>query len=325
MTHHRTWRVAAARCVGGLLTPDGRETIDPVRLSRGLLGAISGLAAAVLFGISAPVAKLLLPRIDPWPFAGLLYAGAGIGMAIIHVVVRRRDAEALRDNRLRRRDFPLLAGIVIIGGGVGPVLMLIGLRHVSGVTGSLLLNLEAVFTMILAVTVFRERLRWREGAAAAAVIGGAVAVSYRPGGVAAEWLGVAAIAGACFAWGIDNNLTARLSVRDPLQIVLVKALGAGTGSLLLAAAAGQTMPPLRLAGLAMLVGFVSYGVSIVLDVYALRYVGAAREAAFFAMAPFAGAIASIPLLREVPARTEIVGGLVMVAGAVAMIATRRDA
>jgi drug/metabolite transporter (DMT)-like permease len=295
---------------------------QPPRPGNGFLGAISGLSAAVLFGISTPLAKLLLPRIDPWPFAGLLYLGAGAGMAIIRLAQRASSHTARRQDRLRRRDLPLLLGIVIIGGGIGPVLMLIGLARVSGVAGSLLLNLEAVFTMALAVSLFGERLRSREGVAAVVVIVGALAVSYRPGGVAVEWGGVAAIAGACLAWGIDNNLTARLSVRDPLQIVLVKALGAGTGNLVLAAAAGQTMPTARLAGIAMVLGFVSYGVSIVLDVYALRYVGAAREAAFFATAPFAGALASMPLLGEVPARTEIIGGLVMAVGVVALMAAR---
>jgi drug/metabolite transporter (DMT)-like permease len=288
-------------------------------------GAISGLASAALFGISAPMAKLLLPRVDPWVLAGLLYAGAGtglVGFRIVQKLVGARNGQLRR--RLQRRDTPLLLAIAIIGGGVGPVLMLVGLRHLSGVAGALLLNLEAVFTALLAVTFFGERLTGMESIAVAIVIAGAVLISASGGPFRAELRGALAIAAACLAWGLDNNLTARLSGRNPVDLVQFKALTAGAGNLVLALAAGRAIPGLMVIVVALAVGFVCYGISIVLDVYALRYVGAARESAFFATAPFSGAIAAVPLLGERVRLHEVGSGLVMGAGVALLIAARRQ-
>jgi drug/metabolite transporter (DMT)-like permease len=226
------------------------------------------------------------------------------------------------NDSLVRADWPLLGAITVIGGAVGPVLLLVGLQRVSGVAGSLLLNLEAVATMVLAVTVFGDSLNRREACGAALVIVGAVVLSYEPGQVRAEIPGVALIAAACTCWGLDNNLTARVSRRNPVQITYIKALGAGTGNLALALAAGRSMPPVRVTAVALAIGFVCYGVSIVLDVYALRYIGPAREAAFFATAPFAGAIASVPLLGEVPSAHQLIAAAVMAVGVVTVTGLR---
>lgn len=271
--------------------------------------------------MSAPLAKLLLPRVDSWMLAALLYMGAGGGLAIMRLAQRVRGSAALRQRRrLQRRDAGRLVAIAIIGGGIGPVLMLVGLRALSAVAAALLLNLEAVFTMLLAVTVFGERLSAREAAAAAIVLAGAVLLSLQGGLVGGEQLGVIAIAGACLAWGIGNNLTARLSDRNAVDIVQFKALMAGAGNLILASSTGRTLPAPTIVAVALAVGFVCYGVSIVLDVYALRYVGAARESAYFATAPFAGAIAAVPLLGERVRLHEMTGGVVMAAGVALLIA-----
>jgi drug/metabolite transporter (DMT)-like permease len=273
--------------------------------------------------MSAPFAKLLLPRVDPWVLAALLYLGAGAGLAVMRVAQADRGGAALRRRRrLRREDLPMLLAIAIIGGGVGPVLMMVGLRALSGVAGALLLNLEAVFTMLLAVTVFGERLSTREALAAVVVLAGAVLVSLRGGPIRGEQLAAALIAAACLAWAIDNNLTVRLSGRNAIDVVQFKAMTAGLGNLFLAFATGHMLPSLTIVAVALGVGFVSYGLSIVLDFYALRYVGAARESAYFATAPFAGAIAAVPLLGERVTPNEITGGLVMAAGVALLIAAR---
>jgi drug/metabolite transporter (DMT)-like permease len=287
---------------------------------------MSGLASAILFGISAPLAKLLLPRIDPWVLAGLLYLGAGVGLTLLRAVRGIVGANPIDTrSRLRRRDWPLLITIAAVGGGAGPLLLLTGLGHVSGVAGSLLLNLEAVFTMVLAVTVFGERLTRREFFAAAIVLLGAVVLGLRRETVAAELVGVAAIAAACLAWGLDNNLTARLSQRNPLGLVQFKTLSAGAGNLGLALLSGRSLPLMQGLAAALVVGFVCYGLSIVLDVYALRYVGAARESAFFATAPFAGALAAVPLLGEPVTLGEVTGGAIMAVGVILMVAGRMGA
>lgn len=280
--------------------------------SQQLRGAALGLGAAALFGLSAPAAKLLLGEVSPVLLAGLLYLGAALGLWSYRMV-----APASREAGLRRADLPKLGIVVLSGGILGPVLMLLGLSRVSGLTGSLLLNLEAALTVLLALALFREHLG-RDGVLAVVLIfGGALLLKLEPGAMSADTLGVLLLAGACACWAIDNNLTQRLSLRDPFAIVRVKTLVAGvTNTVIALFALGADLPAARYAALAMLLGCLSYGVSVVLDAYALRFVGAAREAAYFATAPFVGALASIAFLGdplrwyELPAMAAMVLGVI---------------
>ncbi len=278
-----------------------------------LWGALLGLLAAALFGLSAPLAKLLLSAAGPLVVSGLLYLGGGVGLAAAGAILRLTRGPG-PEAAIRRGDLWLLAGIIVAGGIVGPVLMLYGLTRVSGVVGSLLLNLEAPFTMLLAVALFGEYLGRRPLVASLLIVLGAALLGFRPGELHADWLGIAAITGACLSWGVDNNLTQRLSLRDPIAVVRVKALGAGSATLLLAMAAGQTFPAWSTLVLTLVVGLFSYGLSIVLDMYALRYLGAAREAAFFATAPFVGALAAVPLLGDPLRGGDLVAMAIMAAG-----------
>ncbi|MCK6550242.1 EamA family transporter [Myxococcota bacterium] len=259
------------------------------RLGPGARGALFGLTAAALFGLSAPVAKVLLGHVPPVLLAGLLYLGAAIGLWNHHLV-RGPTAEAA----LRREDAPWLAGIVVAGGLAGPVLMLAGLSRVTAVTGALLLNLEAPMTVLVAVALFREHLGARAFVAMVCIFAGALVLKLEPGAAGADALGVVLLAAACACWAMDNNLTQRLSVRDPFAIVRVKTLVAGVvnTALGLAIATGPR-PSAGLVAGALVLGAASYGLSVVLDAYALRLVGAAREAAYFATAPFVGAIAAL--------------------------------
>jgi drug/metabolite transporter (DMT)-like permease len=272
-------------------------------------GALCGLLAAGLFGMSAPLAKLLLVGTSPLMLAALLYLGGGLGLAIAGRL--RHSSAPSREARLRTGDWGYLVGIIVLGGIVGPVLMLYGLQRVSGVAGSLLLNLEAPFTMVLAILLFEEHLGHRGALAAALVVGGAVVLGYGPGELRAQATGAIAMAGACLSWGVDNNLTQRLSLRDPIVVVRIKALGSASCTLGLALATGQSPPPLNVLVPALVVGAACYGLSIVLDMYALRILGAAREAAFFATAPFMGALAAIPLLGERPSISHLVAAALM--------------
>lgn len=283
-----------------------------------LRGAAFGLAAAALFGASAPFAKVLLGGAGPLALAGLLYAGAGLALT----AVRLARGGAGREARVRREDAPLLAVVSVAGGLIGPVLMLAGLRRLPAVTGSLLLNLEAPFTMLLAVSAFREHLSRGEAAGAALVIAGGAALGVQPGALSGSWTGAACIAAACGCWALDNNLTQRLSARDPVSLVQLKALAAGAGALGLAAALGQPFPGPRQVGWALALGSLSYGASIVLDAHALRLLGAAREAAFFATAPFVGAALSVAVLGERPSGFDLAGALAMAAGVAVLIRAR---
>jgi drug/metabolite transporter (DMT)-like permease len=189
--------------------------------------------------------------------------------------------------------------VVIAGGIVAPTLMLLGLSRVSALSGSLLLNLEAPFTMLVSLVVFGEHLGRHGLMAAALMIGGALMLRLEPGVLGGDSLGVLLLAAACLCWAIDNNMTQRLSLRDPFAIVRVKALGAGLSNTVLGliVVQGKFPPSAHIIG-ALMLGSLSYGVSVVLDAYALRHIGAAREAAYFATAPFMGAMVSFLLLGE---------------------------
>ncbi len=277
-------------------------------------GAASGLTAALLFGVSTPVAKLLLPGVGPFMMAGLLYLGSGVGLSVLGPALGRREAP------LRRSDAPALAAIVAAGGVAAPVLLMLGLARLDGMAASLLLNLEAPFTIGLAVAVFGDSLSGREAAGAFAVVAGGVLLA-APGG-ALDWAGVAAVAGACLGWAIDNNLSQRLALRDPVALVRVKSLAAGSFNVTLALAAGERLPGPWLLASALATGLVGYGVSIVLHIAAMRALGAARQAALFATAPFAGAIAAVPLLGERLSLREAAAGAAMAAGVATIVRAR---
>jgi drug/metabolite transporter (DMT)-like permease len=284
-------------------------------------GIAAGLAAAALFGASAPIAKLLLAEIAPLLLAALLYLGAGVALSLLAVLVPSL-ADASREARLTRADAGPLAGIVLAGGVLGPVLMLVGLARVSAIAGSLLLNLEAPFTMLLAVALFREHLGARAAGAGALIVAGGAWLAWRPGELHADPWGALAIAAACASWALDNNLTQRLSLKNPVLVVRVKTLGAGAGMLIVALAAGARLPAPSLIAAAMLVGSLGYGASIVLDVVALRHLGAAREAAFFATAPFLGAALAVPLVGDRFGLAEAGAGVLMALGVVLLVRER---
>lgn len=255
-------------------------------------GALFGLLAAALFGLSAPLSKRLLGQLAPQLLAGLLYVGAGLGLS-----VWRRLRPPAEEAPLRRSDLGPLVGVVVAGGLLGPVLMLVGLTRVSGLVGSLLLNLEAPFTIVLALA-FGEHLGRQGALAAGCIVAGAALLKLDPAGGSVDGWGVLALAAACLCWALDNNLTQRLSLRDPFAVVRIKTLVAGTLNLALALALGARWPTGLVLASALALGGLSYGVSVVLDAFALRWIGAAREAAYFATAPFVGALASAALLGD---------------------------
>jgi len=274
-------------------------------------GAVFGLLAALTFGVSAPLAKRLGTEIAPLMLAGLLYGGAALALVGFGRLLPRDVSTGLD-----RRDTPALAAITILGGMVGPVLMLIGLARVSAAAGALFLNLEGPFTALVAVAAFRERLGWHATAAIVLVTAGAMVLAVGGGDLRGSLPGAVAIAGACLAWAVDNNLTRRLAMRDPLAVVRVKTLGAAAGNLMLALLLGDALPSAGPFGGALLVGGVSFGASVLLDAYALRILGAAREAAYFATAPFVGALLGAILFREHIGGAEMGAGLLMLAGVV---------
>jgi drug/metabolite transporter (DMT)-like permease len=245
------------------------------------------MGAALLFGAGTPLAKLLLSGISPWLLAGLLYLGSGVGLTIYRVITRAPSV------RLNRSETPWLVGAILSGGVVGPVLLMVGLTSMPASGASLLLNAEGVFTSLLAWFAFKENFDRRILLGMAAIVAGTLILSWPGDAQFSGFLPAAAILGACFAWGIDNNLTRKVSLNDATWIASVKGLASGGTNLILAFALGATAPPLPNAISAMLVGLFAYGVSLALFVVALRHLGTARTGAYFSIAPFFGAVLAL--------------------------------
>jgi drug/metabolite transporter (DMT)-like permease len=272
-------------------------------------GILYALGSAALFGVSAPLAKILLGDISPWLLAGLLYLGSGLGLALARPFLPRDEA------KLQRADLPWLGAAILAGGVIGPVLLMFGLAQGAAGATSLLLNLESVLTLVLAWVVFREYVDNRLLIGAAAIVAGAVILSWPTDAATSPSLRSALlVAGACLAWAIDNNLTRKVSGADPVMIAMLKGLIAGAVNTAIALGGGAQFPELGAVFAAALLGFFSYGVSLTAFVLALRHLGTARTGAYYASAPFIGAAASILLLREPLTLPFVAGGLLMTIG-----------
>jgi drug/metabolite transporter (DMT)-like permease len=269
---------------------------------------ILALLAAALFGASTPLAKLLVGGIDPWLLAGLLYAGSGIGLTIRYAFARHDHSEA----RLSRKDLPWLLLVIATGGIAAPVLLMFGLASTPAASASLLLNIEGLATMAIAWVVFKEYVDRRLFLGALSILAGALVLSYHS--VTTIGIGTLAIMGACLAWGIDNNLTRKLSAADPVQIAAAKGIAAGTINLALASFHHFTWPSLPQIIGAATVGFFGYGLSLVLFVLALRQLGTARTSAYFSTAPFIGTVLAIFLLGEPVTLQLVLATVLMVVG-----------
>ncbi|MEP7291580.1 MAG: DMT family transporter [Chloroflexota bacterium] len=256
---------------------------------------LQALLAAALFGASAPLAKLLLGEIEPIMLAAFLYLGCGIGVFLYKTLQpSSADAEA----QISRSDWKWLAGSVFAGGVAAPILLLISLQSTPASTASLLLNFEGVATTLIAVLVFKEAVSRYAIWAIVCVTVASILLSWD---VTGQWgisLGALGVLSACVFWGIDNNVTRNISAKDPLMIVMVKGLGAGSFSLILALILGNPFPSITFVLGAMLLGSLSYGLSIVLFIRAMRGLGAARTSALFGTAPLVGVALSFLLFRE---------------------------
>jgi drug/metabolite transporter (DMT)-like permease len=260
----------------------------------GSSGVRDALFAAVVFGATTPLSKRLGVDAHPQIFAGLLYLGSGVvlGASLVIWPTRKREAS------LQRSDVPALAGAVVFGGVIAPILLLIGLKTTAAASASLLLNLEAVFTALGAWIVVREHADRRVIAGMVAIVAGGVLLSIQPSGGFKITAGTLGIVGACASWGIDNVITRPLSLRDPRQVASVKGLVAGTANVAMGLLIGGVFPSTSIVFGALTVGFVGYGLSLVFSVRAMRVLGTARTGAYYGAAPFVGVAVSLVWLRE---------------------------
>ncbi len=280
--------------------------------------ALLALAAAALFGASTPFAKILLGEISPVVLAGLLYLGSGIGLALL--LLARGRGEHPREARLVVSDWKWLAGAILAGGVVAPVLLLWGLAGSGAAETSLLLNFEGLMTALVAGLLFREAIGARVWLAALVMLAGGLVLAYDPRATLAFSPQSLAVVGACFAWALDNNLTRKVAGADPVVIAMTKGLVAGSCNLALGLALGGLFPAAATAIGAVALGFVAYGVSLVLFIYALRHLGAARTGAHFSTAPFIGAAIAVPLLGE-PLTTGLLAATALMAVATWLVLT----
>jgi len=282
---------------------------------------IEVLVGALAFAASVPAGKLLLRDLPPLALSGSLYVAAGL-FCLALLLLQPRD-RARTSNRLEGREWSWLVAAVVCGGVLGPVALFNGLRWSSGYVAGLLLNFEAVFTVGLGVVLSRERVGSRGlGAIALVVLGGvALSTAGRSGAGTTHWIGALLVVAACACWGLDNNFTQRISLRDARQIVAIKGLAGGATNLILAGMLGQlgTWNSATLIAVA-LVGAVSYGFSIVLFIRGLRHLGVMHTGALFALAPGFAAVLSWLLLRE-PASSLGIGALAVMTGGALLLAT----
>lgn len=262
----------------------------------GRTSILAALGAALLFGGSVPLAKVLTATLSPVLLAGLLYLGSGLGLTVLRAVRDRGFARPA----LSGEQWLWLAGATALGGMLGPILLMYGLVHTSAASASLLLNLEAVLTAVLAWVVFGENANRRVVLGMALIVAGGVVLGWPGGGgmAAGSSLGALAIAGACLCWALDNNLTRHVSASDALFIAGTKGWAAGLTNLALAFGLGAKLPAWPLVASAMALGLAGYGISLVLFVLALRGLGSARTGAYFSTAPFLGAAIAIVGFHE---------------------------
>lgn len=260
-------------------------------------GVIYAILASVLFGITTPFAKNMLTDIAPVLLAGLFYLGSGLGLAT-YLVCTRKTQLAAREASLGRPDLPWLAGAIVTGGIIAPIFLMLGLATTQASAASLFLNLEGVFTALIAWFVFKENFDKHILMGMIAIVLGGVLLTVNLSSGITLSPGILLIGGACIGWAIDNNLTRKVSAANPAQIACLKGLFAGITNVTVAIVLGARLPSLPILLEAMFTGFLGYGVSLVLFVLALRHIGTARTGAYFAVAPFVGAIVAVLFLKD---------------------------
>jgi drug/metabolite transporter (DMT)-like permease len=273
--------------------------------------ALLALLAAALFGASTPLAKLLQADVAPALLAGLLYLGSGAGLALVKMQQRLSGRAA--EPPLQGADYPWLAGAVLCGGVAAPVLLMWGLSGSSASGTALLLNLEGIATALIAAVVFREAVGARVWLGACLMLAAGLVLGYEPQARFGLSLHALAVAAACALWALDNNLTRRISAADPVSIAMIKGLAAGSVNLVAALAYGAALPGARPLAFALVLGWLGYGISLVLYIRALRHLGSARVASHFSTAPFIGAALAIALLGEAVTAGFVAAFLLMLA------------
>ena len=270
------------------------------------------ILAAALYALNSPFSKLLLQNVPPTMMAGFLYLGAGMGMAVMGLA-RQHIHKEIRETRLQRRDLPYTVAMIALD-IAAPIFLMIGLTRTTAANASLLNNFEIVATSLIAMLVFREKIGRQLWIAIGLITLSSILLSVEDASSFHFSIGSLFVLLACVCWGMENNCTRKLSHSDPLEIVVVKGLGSGVGSVVLGLIIGEAFPVMRDIALILLLGFVAYGLSIYFYVYAQRDLGAAKTSAYYAVAPFIGVLLSLIVFRELPGTLFFIALTIMILG-----------
>jgi drug/metabolite transporter (DMT)-like permease len=269
------------------------------------------ILAALCYGVSMPVSKLLLNGIPPVFIAGLVYTGAGLGMLAVNLLRNKNTPK--KEAKITRKELPYTIAMVLLD-VLAPIFLMIGLSKSTSATASLLNNFEIVATSMVALLVFKESVGKRTWAAIILITMASIILSVDDVSSVSFSFGSIFVLLACVCWGFENNCTGRLSLKDPLEIVIVKGIGSGLTSLAIAFILQQYNLDLKYILLALLLGFVSYGLSVYFYIYAQRNLGAARTSAYYALSPFIGAGLSFMIFKELPTVSYMTALGIMVIG-----------
>ncbi len=276
-------------------------------------GIAFAILAAALYAVNAPFSKILLNFMPPTLMAGFLYVGAGLGMVFI-ASIRKIQKKDVKELTLTKSEFPYTTAMIILD-IVAPICLLFGLNATTAANASLLNNFEIVATAIISLMVFKEKISIRLWFGILFVTLSCGILSFEDVSSLRFSYGSLFVLLAAICWGFENNCTRKISSKDPLQIVLLKGIFSGIGSLVIGLCIGERMATLWSIVAVLCVGFVAYGLSIYFYVYAQRLLGAARTSAYYAIAPFIAAILSLIIFREIPDITYFVALMLMISGA----------
>ncbi|MEG2149170.1 MAG: DMT family transporter [Clostridiales bacterium] len=271
-----------------------------------------GILSAMLYGTSTPIAKVLLSEIPPTMLTALLYMGAGFGMLLLNICKKARGTTK-RDKPLTAKDYPYIIGMVVLD-IAAPIFLMIGLSHTTAANASLLNNFEIVSTSLIALFIFKEKVSKRLWLGIILVTAASIILTVDNICCLYFSYGSLLILLATICWGLENNCTKKLSLTDPIKIVIIKGFGSGFGALFIALTLGEYTDNLLFALIALAVGFVAYGLSIFFYIYAQRELGAAKTSTYYGIAPFIGVLFSLIIFREIPSISFIIALIFMIFG-----------
>lgn len=284
---------------------------------------LNAIIAAALFGASAPISKLLLNDISPVFMASFLYLGSGVGLLVFKLFQKASKVEH-NEARISKTDIPWLIGAILTGGILAPVVLMFSLQNTPASTASLLLNFESVATTVIAVLFFREHISKRVLVAMILITIASIVLSWNTSGNWGFSIAAFGVILACIFWGMDNNFTRNISLKDPVSIAMIKGLSAGSFSFILALSLHNPMPAMDTIIYAMILGSLSYGISVVLFIKALRELGSVRTGALFGAAPFIGAVLSFFLFREAQGVSFYTAIVIMIIGVMLLLREKHE-